>query len=130
MIDVTRGHPFLVQLLCGEIVTLKNEQDLTVRRRARLADVDAAIPEALKSGSFFFLDIANHQVTKTAALLLRAIAREGERAVVPEDRLDSIFTGDLGAAISSLLRRDLIERVDGGYRVQVELVRRWFAEPA
>ncbi len=34
---------------------------------------------------------------------------------------------ELDAAMERLLRRELIEPVDGGYRFQVELIRRWFA---
>lgn len=52
-LQLTRCHPFLIQLLCGEIVALKNEQDPSIRRLATLADVEAAIPAALSVGSFF-----------------------------------------------------------------------------
>ena len=62
VLDLTRGHPFLVQLLCAEIVALKNEQPPAVRRLARLAKVEAAVPEALSHGSFFFADIQQNQV--------------------------------------------------------------------
>jgi hypothetical protein len=62
VLDLTRGHPFLVQLLCAEIVSLKNEQPPAVRRLARLADVEAAAPRALSHGSFFFADIQQNQV--------------------------------------------------------------------
>jgi hypothetical protein len=33
----------------------------------------------------------------------------------------------LEAALGQLMRLDLIELCDGGHRVQVELIRRWFA---
>jgi len=35
---------------------------------------------------------------------------------------------DVESAIEQLSRRDLIEAVEGGYRFQVELIRRWFAQ--
>ncbi|MCL1463230.1 hypothetical protein [Argonema galeatum] len=62
VLQLTRCHPFLVQLLCAEIIYLKNEQDPSVRRLATLADVEAAVPAALSSGSFFFADIQINQV--------------------------------------------------------------------
>jgi hypothetical protein len=34
----------------------------------------------------------------------------------------------LDAALAQLLCRNLIEPADGGYRFQVELIRRWFAQ--
>src|SRR5262249_52326167 len=44
VLDLTRGHPALVQLLCAEIVDLKNKQPPPIRRIAHLADVEAAVP--------------------------------------------------------------------------------------
>jgi hypothetical protein len=62
VIDITKGHPFLVQLLCAEIVALKNDQDPSIRRLATLADVEAAIPEAEEHGSMFFSDIERNPI--------------------------------------------------------------------
>src|SRR5262245_18824499 len=44
VLDLTRGHPFLTQLLCAEIVAHKNEQEPAARRLACLDDVEAAVP--------------------------------------------------------------------------------------
>uniref|UniRef100_UPI00403F68F9 AAA family ATPase n=1 Tax=Microcoleus sp. OTE_8_concoct_300 TaxID=2964710 RepID=UPI00403F68F9 len=60
VLQLTRCHPFLIQILCAEIIALKNEQDPSIRRLATLADVEAAIPEALSVGSFFFADIQSN----------------------------------------------------------------------
>jgi hypothetical protein len=127
VLDLTRGHPALVQLLCYEIITLKNEQDAHLRRLARPADVEAAVPRALASGSFFFADIQHNQVDEAGLSLLRFMAARGEGAVTGRDALASHCQGgDLDHALEGLLRRDLVEAVDGGYRFQVELIRRWF----
>jgi len=125
VLELTHGHPALVQLLCYEIVALKNEQDAAERRLAHLADVEAAVPRALTSGSFFFADIQQNQLDQAGVALLRFIARQGQGAVVGRD--------DLGAdehdpTLAGLLRRDLIEAAPGGYAFQVELIRRWFGE--
>ncbi|MEH2418060.1 hypothetical protein [Nostoc sp.] len=82
VLQLTHCHPFLVQLLCAEIIVLKNEQDPSIRRLATLADVEAAIPEALQSGGFFFADIQNNQVDATGQAILRFIAAQGEGAIV------------------------------------------------
>jgi hypothetical protein len=130
VLELTRGHPALVQLLCYEIVALKNEQAAAVRRLARLADVEAAIPRALDSGSFFFADIQQNQVDAAGLALLRLIAAHGEGAVIGQKTLVRHHQGshpdELSRALTLLLRRDLIEAVNGGYRFQVELIRRWF----
>jgi hypothetical protein len=74
VLDLTRGHPYLVQLLCAEIVALKNTQDPLTRRLATLSDVERATPEALSHGSQFFADIEDHQVDKNGLALLRFMA--------------------------------------------------------
>ncbi|CAN5431411.1 hypothetical protein BH10CHL1_BH10CHL1_23490 [soil metagenome] len=77
MLALTRGHLALTQLLCDEIVALKNQQPSSQRRLATLADVEAAVESALAHGSM-------------------------------------------------LLKRELIDAVDGSCQCQVELIRRWF----
>ncbi|MEH2170709.1 MAG: AAA family ATPase [Nostoc sp.] len=125
VLQLTRCHPFLVQLLCAEIVVLKNEQDPSIRRLAILADVEAAIPAALQSGGFFFADIQNNQVDATGQTILRFIAAQGEGAIVSRQTLLQQFP-DADITFNLLLQRELIEEVDDGYGFQVELIRRWF----
>jgi hypothetical protein len=128
VLELTRCHPFLVQLLCAEIVALKNEQDLAIRRLARLADVEAAVPEALSHGSFFFADIQRNQLDAAALNLLRFMAKQGEGMIVSPDTLSRYCPIHLEQTLALLTRRQLIEPVDAGYRFQVELIRRWFAQ--
>jgi len=128
VLALTRGHPALVQLLCAEIVALKNEQAPEVRRLARLADVEAAVPEALSHGMLFFADITRNQVDAAGLALLRFVAAQGEGAVVNRATLAQQCPEILEATLTLLTRRELIEAVDGGYRLQVELIRRWFAQ--
>ena len=129
VLQLTHCHPFLVQLLCAEIVARQNEQPPSGRRLARLADVEAAAPEALRSGSFFFADIERNQVSEMEAGLLRRLAARGEGAEVARGDVQQWApdAADAERALRHLVRRELLERVNGGYRFQVELVRRWFA---
>ncbi len=136
VLALTRGHPALVQLLCYEIVTLKNEHppvategDSGGRRLACLADVEAAVLRALDSSSFFFADIEQNQIDEAGLVLLRFMATYGEGAVVSQDALArhvKKHPAGLEQTLALLLRRDLIEAVGTGYRFQVELIRRWF----
>ncbi|PDW02912.1 hypothetical protein [Candidatus Viridilinea mediisalina] len=127
ILDLTRGHPFLVQLLCAEVVALKNMHDPAIRRLATLNDVEDAIPEALASGDMFFADIANNQIDASGRTILRTIATAGPEVSTPRATLEPLVGSSLDSAIHLLQQRDLIEFVDGGYRFQVELIRRWFA---
>jgi hypothetical protein len=127
VLDLTRCHPFLLQLLCAEIVVLKNEQPPARRRQATLEDVEEAVPRALQSGTLFFSDIEHNQVDQSSLALLRLIAAREERTFARKGHLRKEFDGDFDAALGTLTRRELIEPARGGYRCQVELIRRWFA---
>ncbi|MCK5720240.1 MAG: ATP-binding protein [Thiomargarita sp.] len=124
VMKVTRGHPALIQLLCAEIVTLKNKQSIQERRVASINDVNMAIPDALQHGRFFFADISNNQVTKEGLAVLKFLARQNK--LVSYATLESVFVHELDASLTSLFQRELIESVDDGYRFQVELIRQWF----
>ncbi len=128
IMTLTRCHPALVQLLCYEIVTLKNEQPLEVRRLARLKDIAAAVPRALVRGSLIFSGIQRSQVpSHTGEAILRFMAQQGEGAVVSRDTMMRQFPDHLAPILDALVQRELLEPADGGYRFQVELIRRWFA---
>ena len=126
VLQLTRCHPFLIQLLCAEIIALKNEQDPSIRRLATLADVEAAIPDALSVGSFFFADIQSNQADAAGLAILQFLAARGEGATVSLQTILQQFPHK-SDALNLLLQRELIEEVSEGYRFQVELIRRWFA---
>jgi hypothetical protein len=127
VLDVTRGHPFLLQLLCEEIVALKNERPLEQRFLARIDDVEASLPEALGHGSMVFADIEYNQIDISSLKLLRFLAAKGEGGMARQEELARVFADECEPALDLLLRRDLIEPVNGGFRFQVEMIRRWFA---
>lgn len=125
---LTRGYPHLVQLLCYELVEHKNAQPLAQRRHVSSRDVELIIPKALETGSFFFVDIEENQVSTDGLPLLRYLAAQGEGAIVGGEQLArDCPREEIEAILKQLLQRDLIEAVKGGYRFQVELIRRWFA---
>ncbi|MEQ8381449.1 MAG: ATP-binding protein [Coleofasciculus sp. A1-SPW-01] len=127
VLSLTRCHPCLVQLLCSEIVALKNEQEVSIRRLATVVDVEAAIPEALSSGSFFFADIERNQVDELGLAILRFLAAQGEGVSIGKVVLSREFSDHLNPSLNLLLQRELIEDSGCGYGFQVELIRRWFA---
>jgi hypothetical protein len=119
---ITNSHPALVQLLCSEIVTLKNKQPINKRRLAQVSDVNAAIEGALEHGRFFFADIANNQVTEKGATILRFLAIRN----ASEETLRTHYPEEFETTMNHLLLRELIELTSDGYQFQVELIRRWF----
>jgi hypothetical protein len=130
VLALTRGHPFLVQLLCAEIVAHKNAQPPAERRLARLADVEASVRPALDHGEMYFGDVEVREAGPGGAALLRRLAEQGEGATMTEEALAEGAQGDAPAALRRLVRREILERVDGGYRFRIELIRRWFTTGA
>jgi hypothetical protein len=128
VLKLTRGHPHLVQLLCHEVVMLKNRQPRPARRTVTLADVEAAVASALDVGSFFFADIQQNQVDAAGLALLRFMAAQGEDTAVSRQALADHCPDQPEVILTALLRRDLIEAAEGGYRFQVEMIRRWFEQ--
>lgn len=128
VLEVTRCHPYLVQLLCSEIVTLKNEQPIEKRWNAQLDDVHQAISDGLKNGHFFFQNIETELTTADSFTMLRFIAAQGEGACVTRTQLAKQFSETLESSLTNLLQRELIETVEEGYRVQVELIRLWMVQ--
>jgi len=128
VLTVTRQHPALIQLLCGEIVLLKDQQTPDKRLQVKVDEVEMAIASALKHGSMFFADIEQNQVGEIGQMVLRFIASQGEGAVVNRQDLEAQFPSDLKATLELLELREVIEEQDSGYRFQIEMVRRWFTK--
>lgn len=128
VLKLTHGHPYLIQLLCHEIVICKNKQPPEQRHLVTLAEVEGAAIEALHVGNFFFANIESNQVGQTGLDVLRFLAAQGEGAVVSHETLVARNVAGLDQILAELQRRDLIERVEGGYQFQVELIRYWFEQ--
>lgn len=121
---LTRGHPYLVQSLCFELVLLKNEQPLEMRFHVRPQDVHIAAERALASNVFFFSDLYHTQIHPVAAEMAVGLARRGEHAVIPAQEWQHSFPLTFERGLADLLRRDLVEPHGDGYRFQIEFVRR------
>lgn len=57
---------------------------------------------------------------------MQFLAARGEGGIVSRQAILQEFP-DGGSAIDLLLQREAIEQINDGYRFQVELIRRWFA---
>jgi len=128
VLTLTHCHPALIQLLCKEIVFLKNQQAHSNRNVVQLEDVESAVPHAMESGKNYFIHIT--QISSLEAQILHVIATEsGECSALSHATLaKQCFSGKIEGPLSSLLKRELIELTSTGYRFQVEFIRRWFIE--
>jgi hypothetical protein len=115
IITATHCQPFLVQLICLELVNYLNSRERRAQGAwdcAKLADVEQAIQRALRSGEPYFANVWSDSSPVEQRILIALAA--------------SISFEPDRAALNHLQRRDLIEPVDGGgWRFQVEIIREW-----
>lgn len=127
---LTRGHPHLVQLLCREIVNLKNEQSVHLRNRVTIEDVESSAKVALQTGSEFFSNIKLNQIDDDGRKLLHWLSQNSvEHGLSFDEIVNEVPTHfPLQQALHKLLQREIIEEQNGNYRFQVRLIRDWFAK--
>jgi hypothetical protein len=125
ILQVTHCQPYLVQLLCALLVERMN----TARRMppasfVAVDDVQATIPLVLERGGNYFIDLWRSQTgSSLARRVLEELAHAPDlqlrRAAVRQIERDESAVRE---AINILLRREMIERIDDGYRMTVPLV--------
>jgi hypothetical protein len=111
IVELTRCQPFLVQLVCYELVEHLNAEE---RWEATLDDVEAVVPVIFERGGQYFgwlWDTASSEERE----VLRTLAR-GEQPVEASSTV-----------LRSLVRREILERENATYRFQVPLIRRYVA---
>lgn len=128
ILHLTHGHPYLIQLVCSELMELKNEQASSLRHHVTREDIEHVLPDILSRGSQFFADIEWNQVDKEGRQLLGWIARRccctlGELQTLTKRHGQCLQLED---TLERLIRREILEQEAGYYRFQVELIRMWF----
>ncbi len=119
ILTLTRAHPFLVQLVCSELVNWINTTERRAQpnpRRTTLPDVEQAAARALRSGAGYFTN------------LWEDAGPEGQRILGVIAHHPAPLENADRTTLERLKRLDLIEQVDGNWQVQVELTRRWLAQ--
>lgn len=119
ILSVVGGQPYLLQVTCRDLVNALNDKN---QLYARVADVNQALDSALVSGAAYFKEVwMGPESSETRRKVLAAIARKRGTPVAEKSLLRAGKHQDL----KSLVDHDVIEKINGGYRFKVELVRRW-----
>ncbi len=109
IIDVTNCHPYLIQALCFELVNYLNYQQ---RKIAKIEDIDVVIEKLLISAGSYFYYIWNSECSKREKQLLIELVNNRPLKVYENE-------------IYSLIRKEIIEKINGNYRFKVELMKKW-----
>lgn len=134
ILELTNGHPFLIQQICSQLFEDAYESDPKSPPKISLQDVEKIIPKVLSisGGSLEWLWEGLSPAGKVVASALAkaglepisqnqliAILKEsGVRAIIPE----------LMDAPALLENWDLIQPVEDGYIFRVELLRQWIVQ--
>ncbi|MDM8566561.1 hypothetical protein QUF74_13030 [Candidatus Halobeggiatoa sp. HSG11] len=125
ILELTCCHPSLTQLLCREIVELKNKQNLSLRFLVNKQDVEEAISSALETGQSIFITF-EQRATDTGNALLHDIAILGSGKIVTKKQLEQ--QDDLDKTLNILRDLELLEKVEDGYKFRVEMFRLWYSK--
>ena len=125
IVHATGGHPFLIQALCSALVTRLNRYS---RQQAGIDDVVASVDEIFKKwGDSYFRDLWE-RTDREQRLCLKAVCTapgscnvEYIRQHCKLDEVTLVFT------LEKLLKRDLLCRNAGEYRVAAPIFAQWLA---
>jgi len=125
ILRLTRSQPFLAQVMCGLLVDrMNNSQRQPPESYVGLDDVEAVIPEALKTGDAYFSDLWQSQTGGDCAqrILERMAYAHGERLSLTEIRAILPDDQERRETLRTLKRREIIEQIDDGFCITVPLV--------
>jgi hypothetical protein len=129
IVTLTRGHPYLAQQVCADLVREANARQVS---HATPDLLEAALVRALQSGAPYFRNVWDEMTgTDPASVaagqgLLRRLAASAGPLPIPLEGADVAVR----RAVDRMTRLDVIEEVAGGYQFQVPLIKRWVIERA
>ncbi|MDX1521685.1 MAG: hypothetical protein R3264_08665, partial [Anaerolineae bacterium] len=137
IIRVTRCQPYLVQLICWQLVNYLNEHK---RNYATINDVNKILDQTLVTAEAYFSNIWRRSTPLQQALLalLTTLVYPGKETVAYEeieqgarDKQIPITPRELIAALNKLCQRDILREHSTGelhYHFQVDLMRMWIEQ--
>jgi hypothetical protein len=125
ILDLTKGHPFLLQAVCSKIVNLLNEEG---RERAELQDITTAIEEIFDTWTSYFQDIWNrcNEPQKQCLLLLHT---QGKATISQIVQATSLKVAIVAPALEQLQQRDLVSQIKGqlAYQISLPIFAEWIS---
>ena len=127
ILALTRCHPYLVQLVCADLVRAANARKVT---HATPPVLESAVERALESGEPYFRNVWDEMtgLDPESVAAGRDLLHRMAQSPAPLPLSLEGAEKPLRRAVDHLLRLDMIEKMDGGYQFQVPLIKRWVAE--
>ncbi len=135
IICLTNGQPYLIQLICRDLVTRFNrqtfEEGIEREKRFTIRDVDAIInaPDFFRHGNAYFTGVWAQAKSSTIAeqtTILRTIApSEVGLSVEMIEKNTNLTVQVIEEALEKLKQHDMVGEEAGKWKFTVELMRRW-----
>jgi len=131
ILEVTHGHPYYTQLVCNRLFARWARQG---GDEVRVSDVEAVLDEAAEQG-MASLQYAWEEASDAAKVVLAALTKlmadrnqpirsSDLRAIVAAQEID-LSRHAVNVALQELVAREVLYRVEGGYKFTVDLMRLW-----
>lgn len=129
----TGGHPHFCQLVARELVELRNEDLL---HYVTIQDLNRVIQRVVRKGQLHIAYLWE-EATLAERLLLLAVAEllandGGATMMAARSLIHEHFKNapelDLGGALSSLLRKELLEEENGRLELRIQLLQHWMEQ--
>ena len=133
IIELTNGQPYLVQLICRELITRYNRQTFEEgkarERRFQIADVEAIIntPEFYLEGSAYFQGIWEQAENSEPTGQLEILQVLSRAALSAEELVSATHLSieEVTGAIKTLEKHDVIFLEAQRYSYTVKLMQNW-----
>ena len=134
ILNLTAGSPFYIQIICNRLVEYMNDKHALLVSEADIEQVKNELisgVNALGSDKFDNLinsgDISPDAISDEDALkVLKAIADNSSQTdPCPRDRIVCETQSSIDAILDDLEKRDVVERRDQSYQIQVGLFKEW-----
>jgi hypothetical protein len=126
VLEITGGHPYATQELCYFLW-----EEATPRRKAGAAALEAALANVLRAEHAHF-DLVWDDASTVQRLVLEALAEEQGRPLSGEYRRHHNLPGPstVQRALQTLVRKELVSRTDGEYRIAEPFLADWLRAQA
>jgi hypothetical protein len=123
ILQLTRGHPFLLQAVCSKVVDTLNDQG---RERAEQQDIDNAVEEIFDTWSNYFHDLWRRcsEVQKSCLLVIHT---QGKASLGQIAQSTGMTPASIHLALEQLQQRDLIglARGQSAYDLTIPIFSDW-----
>ncbi len=121
IIEMTKCHPYLVQLVCSAVV---EEANLAKNNFADSEILEKAVNRALQQGEPYFRNVWDEMAGTDGQEILRQIALSETPLNFPDTDTK------IQKALAQMVKLKVLTKTDGKYCVEVPLVKQWITELA